>query len=479
MVKQVSAPEPLLEEPLLDDDWLDTLEGHPQRRTFKQFLQDSMASPARWVRRISMFASTTPGQIIAMMLVLTIALVAAGFSMSQSMATRQRALDSLLNATEPMANSANSLYSSLSQADTISTTSFVQPGLLTQEQLGSYLAALDSSAATAVAIHEGAVAAVDKQTGEEISTLVTDILRDLPVYAALMERAKVNQRLGNPVGVAYMTEASSVMRGQMLDTADELTRLTQAEVAEEMRRLSAPQWVPLSGLVAALIFLALAQWWLWVVFRRRLNRGFLAATAAILVAVTWVSVANFEAWQNGAVGFETAAEPWQRLADSRIDAQESRTDETLALLSRQSVMRSSQSFELTHANISAALDSAERNGGPGISEETIASARTALADWSAAHNQLIAMLSDGRFEAAIDLLNAEEFEVGRPGSAATFAQLDADLEALTEQTRENTRAYINASLDATRLVSSAVALLTLVAVVCIWFGIRRRLREYM
>ncbi|MCP1387629.1 hypothetical protein M5J20_05430 [Corynebacterium sp. TA-R-1] len=478
--------------PQLDDEWLDALEGAPQQRTPWQVVQDTFTGPARWARRISVFAATTPGQIIAMMLVLTLSLAAAGFSMSQSMASRQRALDTLITSTEPMANSAHLLYSSLSQADTVSTTSFVQPGLLTQEQLGTYLASIDRAAVTAGDILEGTVATVGSSFGSaapsgqdadavraEISSLVTEILRDLPMYTAIMERAKVNQRMGNPVGIAYMTEASSVMREQMLKNAEDLSSLTQDEVAAEVQRLSSPQWVPLSGLVAALVFLIIAQWWLWRAFRRRLNKGFIAATAAIIVAICWVGVSNFQSWQNGVVGFERAAEPWQRLADSRIDAQESRTDETLALLSRQSVSRSSQSFELTYLHVTQALDATEELGGPTISEATVASARQALEDWASAHQELVSALSDGRFEHAINLLNATEGADGRPGSAAAFRQLEDDLQELINQTRENTRVHINASLDATRLVSGAVAGLSAFAVVCIWIGIRRRLGEYM
>ena len=158
----------------------------------------------------------------------------------------------------------------------------------------------------------------------------------------------MNQRLGNPVGVAYMTEASTVMREQMLRSADRLSSVTQQEVAAEVKRLSSPQWVPISGLIAALVLLAAAQWWLWRVFRRRLNRGFVAATLCIVVAIVWAGVSNFQSWQSGVVGFNQAARPWEQLTDARIQAQESRTDETLALLSRRSLTRSAQSFDLTY-----------------------------------------------------------------------------------------------------------------------------------
>lgn len=475
MVQQLSERAP---EPSLDDEWLDrldTVEGQPERRTTWQMLQDTFTGPARMARRMSVFLASTPGRIIAMMMVLTIALLAAGFSMSQSMGTRQRALDTLITATEPMSHSAHLLYSSLSSADTVATSGFVQPGLLTREQLALYMASIDRAAATAADIYEGAVVAESVDGGfgvaheGEITEYVTEILRDLPVYTALMERAKVNQRLGNPVGVAYMTEASTVMREQMLRSADRLSSVTQEEVAVEAKRLSSPQWVPLTGLIAALVFLVVAQWWLWRVFRRRLNRGFLAATLCIVVAIGWVGVSNFQSWQSGVVGFNQAARPWEQLTNARIQAQESRTDETLALLSRRSATRSAQSFDLTYKNVSEALDAFEEVSG---SPPELLSARRALDQWTAGHKELSAALADGRFEAATDILNA------RPGSAEAFAQLDSDLQHLINVSRENTRVYITASLDATRLVSSAVAVLTLLAVACIWVGIRRRLGEY-
>lgn len=442
----------------LDDDWLDHVEGSPDTRG------NWFAGPARFLRRTSHFFGATPGQIVTMMVVLTLALVAAGAAMSQSMASRQRALDTVLTATEPMAHSAHLLYSSLSQADTVATTSFVQPGLLSQEQLALYMASIDRAAVTAAEIYEGAVA-VDLDVTED----VTEILRDLPIYTALMERAKVNQRQGNPVGVAYMSEASTVMREQMLPAADRLSRRTQDEVAAEVVRLSSPQWVPLSGLFAALLFLLLAQWLLWRIFRRRLNRGFLAATAAIVVAIAWVGVSNFQSWHSGAVGFERAAQPWEELTSARLQAQESRTDETLALLSRQSVTRSVQTFDETVADVTEALDSFEALHG---ADPTVASARAALERWASQHETLVNQLADGEFEAATTTLNA------RPGTDAGYGQLDDDLRDLINTSRENTRVYINASLDATRLVSTAVAVLTLVAVACIWIGIRRRLGEY-
>ena len=298
-----------------------------------------------------------------------------------------------------------------------------------------------------------------------------DIQRDLPVYAALNERARVNQRMGNPVGVAYMSEASGIMRSRMLVAASEVNALTRADVAAEMRRLSQPQWIPLSGLLAALAFLLLAQWWLWRVFRRRLNRGFLAATLAIVVSLCWVGVSNFQSWRNGSVGYERAAQPWEELTAARIDALETRTDETFALLRRQSVVHSSRAFDGTYASVSGALGTVESYGG---SQQPIDDARAALNTWAYEHNELVAALNTGSYDQAAALLASG----GAAGETAS-RELDATLSELIASSRGSTRAYIDASLDATRRVSAAVALLSVLAVMCIWLGIRRRLGEYL
>ena len=262
-----------------------------------------------------------------------------------------------------------------------------------------------------------------------------------------------------------------------------------------MARLSAPQFVPLSGLFAALIFLIAAQWWLWRTFRRRLNKGFLVATASMLVAVLWVSVSNLQLWQSGFVGFTRAAEPWEQLTAARIDAQEARTDETFALLRRQSVAQSSRSFDATHEKIVDALQATNvvlaQHSGRNSSEATreterlITSAHVALAKWQDNHTALLSAIDNGQYQEAVVLLTGQEpgdegdeTRAGEVGATA-YRQLDADLQELIAISRVSTREYITASLDATRLVSGAVALLSLLAVLCIWIGIRHRIAEYL
>ena len=473
MVQQAS----VIDDAPLDDAFVDELEALPENRSARVKMAETFTGPLRWVRRVIDFITTTPGQLLSMMLVLTLALIAAGVSMSQTMAARQEAMDVLVNSTEPMSNSAHTLITSLSQADTIATSTFVQPGISSEYDMNRFMESVDMAVIAANEVLEGTVDSGARD--DEIRRLVLQIQRDIPVYAGLMERAKTNQRMGNPVSVAYMSSSSNVMRERMLGNATELFNLTREQVADEMERLARPQWVPLSGLVAALIFLLLAQVWLWKVFRRRLNRGFIAATVMLLIAIIWASVANYSVWQSGQRDFERASTPWEELTSARIDAQETRTDEIFALLRRQSVSDTDLTFSETYDSVSRALDSASAPPSGSTDPDLIASAREALDQWDEAHTQFAQTLGDGEFDTAVQVLTEPNPGEGVASSSRAYTRLDNALSGLIGQSRQDMREYIVASFDATSAVAGAVMAFTALSVLSIWLGIRRRLREYL
>ena len=66
-----------------------------------------------------------------------------------------------------------------------------------------------------------------------------------------------------------------------------------------------------------------------------------------------------------------------------------------------------------------------------------------------------------------------------PSASTAYTELDANMVTLIESARAEMRNYIHTSLDATRLVSTVVALLSLLAVISMWFGVQRRFREYV
>lgn len=460
----------------LQDTWLDEVSAPSSSSE-----QASAVPVFRQVRRTASFLTTSPGKLSIITVILTLAIAAAGISMSSSSASRQEELNELLSSTEPMSNSAHRLYTSLSAADAYATTGFVQAGVESETTRDAYNEAVDSAV---VAATESVLGTTPED--QRIRDLVGLIQRELPTYTGMVESARSHHRAGNAVSDAYMSNASSLMREELLPAADEIFRLTSMSVSDQQKRLTAPQWVPLSGLVAAIIFLAAAQWWLWRLTRRRFNRGFLTATGLIGLAIVWVILSNLATWTAGSQGFSEASRPWDMLTSSRIDAQRAYSAETLSLVQRYSLEDLTDSFEHTQAKVTAALDEFEASDAVNETLQTsdaadaTQKARESLDGWAYSHDRFTAALTAGDYDEAVRQATAatprpEE----RATSAGAFRGLDNALQKLIEQSRNSMRNYIQEGLSAMAMVSTAVLILTVLAILSVWLGIRPRLQEYL
>ena len=462
-----------------EDAWLDSLEEAPPRtglRGLRDKFYDSLGGTGRWMGNAWSFLTTSVGRLLALMVLLSVMLLASGYAMSQSGQSRENALETLLSATEPTSNSAHTLYTSLSQADTLATTSFVQPGLQTAESHRRYVATIDKAVIAADEVVRGsAVAGAHTEHSAEVQELVRDIQRMLPQYTGLMERAQANQRVGNPLGVAYMTQASTLMRETMLAKAERLLNITRDQVDDEMRRLTLPQFVPLSGLLAGIAALVFTQWVLWRMFRRRLNRGFLVSTALMLAATVWVISANSAAWLAGTRGFEAASHQFEQLTSARITAQETRTTETLTLLTRRMGDRSATEMGDTADEVTRALDTLP----PSADEELVATTRRALTDWRVSHSRMMTALQQGDYEHAVDIAASQELVDASPSAATSFHTLDKGLADLISQSRTDLRSHVTNSLKASDSVAPGVMVLTILAFLMAWIGVRPRIQEYL
>ena len=286
----------------------------------------------------------------------------------------------------------------------------------------------------------------------------------LPVYTGLVETAWANNQQGNPVGVAYMSEASTLMREDLLPAASQLNVLTGQNVDKQQKALTEPLWVPLTGLVVALIALLVGQIWLAGITNRRLNRGMLCASVLMVVATLWGGTANAITWRTGSLGYERAAAPLNALTDARVMAQQARTQEMLALVWRQSLEDSTNTFEAAAHSVEKTL--------AGFSGPTADAARIALGRWVDAHNHIITALDAGDYERAQRLALQTNEE-------SSYPKLDSTLATLIDATRGTMRSYINQGIAASTFVSTMVLMLSLLSVFCLWLGIRPRLQEYL
>lgn len=444
--------------PVTQDHWLDAVGSQePSKR------QRAFAIVRGWLDSLD-FLSTSPGKLAAVTTLVSIAIFAAGYAMSLSSDDRQQALDTLITTTEPMSYASHNIYSSLSIADTTATTGFVQAGVEDPSTRDRYSEAIRLAS---ISLAEAAA-----QQNEETSPLILEVQQQLPVYTGLVETARANNRVGNPVGAAYMAEASALMREQILPTAANLYAITSDEMTTQQAHLTKIQWIPISGLVAAVILLVVAQWWLFRVTRRRLNAGFVVATVLMVIATGWVGAANFMNWSAGSAAYQEASAPLFSLTNARIQAQKARTEETLSLIRRQNVNTSDTTFAQATKRINEALDLFEHSSlnETTADKQTLLTARSNVESWTTHHRSLLQAQDTGDYSAAVAHIS---------GNTSSFDALDQDLAALMGKARTSLRSYINEGLSATRLVATPVLLLSLFSVFAVWIGIRPRFQEYL
>lgn len=453
---------------VLDDDWLDQEPQSEQQKKLSGLWYEFMHQPFTWLRRLIAFLRSTPGKMTSLVIVVSLSILAAGLSMSQSSAERRADLDSLISNTEPVSHTAHNLYTSLSLADTSATVGFVRSGRAVESARENYTQNVQEAARSAALTGSGL------HSDEAMGYLVT-VNQLLPVYTGLVDTAWSNNRQGNPVGAAYMSEANALMRMQILPAANELYRLSSQEVINSQNRLATPQWIPISGLLAALLFLVMAQVWLAKTTRRRLNRGFLAATVFMTIATVWVTMASIITWQAGSNAYQEAARPLEKVTSARIMAQQARTNETLALVLRQAQDSSQSTFPTAQVAVRDALTSFEESVlmDEQVNRKHVVEAQNAMDEWTINHNELLNELSTGNYERAVELA------LGKDGEQTQYAVLDSELASLADDTRETLRSYMSQGVAASRFVNVAVLVLSLLAVLAVWIGIRPRLQEYL
>lgn len=453
---------------VLDDDWLDQEPQSEQQKKLSGLWYEFMHQPFTWLRRLIAFLRSTPGKMTSLVIVVSLSILAAGLSMSQSSAERRADLDSLISNTEPVSHTAHNLYTSLSLADTSATVGFVRSGRAVESARENYTQNVQEAARSAALTGSGL------HSDEAMGNLVT-VNQLLPVYTGLVDTAWSNNRQGNPVGAAYMSEANALMRMQILPAANELYRLSSQEVINSQNRLATPQWIPISGLLAALLFLVMAQVWLAKTTRRRLNRGFLAATVFMTIATVWVTMASIITWQAGSNAYQEAARPLEKVTSARIMAQQARTNETLALVLRQAQDSSQSTFPTAQVAVRDALTSFEESVlmDEQVNRKHVVEAQNAMDEWTINHNELLNELSTGNYERAVELA------LGKDGEQTQYAVLDSELASLADDTRETLRSYMSQGVAASRFVNVAVLVLSLLAVLAVWIGIRPRLQEYL
>ncbi|MGS2804670.1 hypothetical protein [Nocardia sp. MW-W600-9] len=409
-----------------------------------------------WVRR---FAATTPGVIGAVLMVTAVACLIAGSTVGQQLDAKIGRTEQVLDRTEPLAFAAQSLYVSLSAADAGAATAFLSGGVESPQVRDTYEQSLAEAAA---ALADATAGATDAQT----RAIVARIAADLPTYTGLVETARANNRQGFPVGSAYLRQASDLMQTSLLPNAEQLNQARFAAVREDQHSIGA---LPLTSVVLLLLVLAACGAGSVLLLRRTnrlVNPGVALAAAAALLALVWSTAATLTAARLLETGDTGAGARVENLASARILAQQARTDETLALITRGDITAPENAFHTHTRDLEQRLTAA----GAGDSE-----AGRALTNWRAGHNAQRTAYEKADYAGAV----TQAIGTGSDSSATSFARLDRELRDALAQARTDLRDGVDAAGATFTLSPFGTLILLLAAAGAVVTGLWPRLKEFL
>ncbi|MDV8024385.1 hypothetical protein [Rhodococcus sp. IEGM 1330] len=407
--------------------------------------------PVRYTMR------STPARLVAMGTALVVLALTVGNLASTAVTDRVDTLGTLLVRTEPFANSAQNLYGALSVADAAAATAFIAGGLEPPEVRERYSQALGEASSELIAASAGVT-----ENDAATSAVLTQIAAGLPVYSGLVETARANNRSGNPVGAAYLGEASTMMQTSLLPLAEKLYTEQASRVSADQERFTSPPLFAIGSLVFLLLMTGLAQWYLSRTTRRTLNVGFLTATVAVAGLLGWMLVVGLVSSIATDRAIDRGVSPLKSYTTGFILAQQARADETLDLARRGGGQDYGESFD---ANVSRLTEMFQ--GDTAVID--------ALNTWSVSHSRIDSALEVGDFNGAVSIATG----TGESDSAAAFTALDSVLVDGIENARSELRSNIDRSVWVLSGLSNGAYVLTVVASVAFGVGLFPRLREYL
>jgi hypothetical protein len=295
----------------------------PNRAPAPRSTFDTVAQRARAA------ASGTPGRLRLASLAIVISLVVALVVTLGAVGARQGATRDAGLTVEPLVVGTQDLYGSLADADSAAADAFLSGGIEPAAVVSQYSADINNAADKLVQVTRQATnpaARADLQT----------ISQQLPVYTGLIEAARANNRQNLPVGAAYLRQASTVMRTQILPAVNRVYQLEAARLHQ--RYSSAGAGADTIGVIVfALIALAVligVQLWLAGRTNRVFNLPLAGATILVLAVLVWTLVAFAGAHHSMAQAKRGGSDAVEVLARARSVALQASSDESLAIVAR-------------------------------------------------------------------------------------------------------------------------------------------------
>jgi hypothetical protein len=418
------------------------------------------ARPAGWRSRVD--PATTPGMLGLLLVVLIVLSIGWGALAWLTASQHASAAGNVVSVSEPLSLDAEQIYQDLSDANDTAASAFLSGGLEPAAALNRYNADIN---AAAVRI-EAAGTAQDATVRADLTVLSAD----LPVYTGEVQTAQADNRLGLPLGAAYLREASTLLRGPMLTAAGNIYTGENAQLTAASAQATGLPLLVIAVVVGLIGGFVLIRSWRWVARRthRIINYGLLVVAVAGAVSLVWLGGAYAAGRSDLLHAEQHGSAPAEALARADVVALQMHADESLTLIDNTGDDSYQQDFLAEQKLLGP---------GPGTLLAAVtapAGAVSAGADakaWYSAHVALRALDDNGNHAAAV--------QSALSGAAATqFAKLSTALSngITADQAVFATSARSGQSAFTGLALGMAGGTLIMIAA-CVW-GLSRRLGEY-
>lgn len=384
---------------------------------------------------------------------------------------RTSAIGEITEVRGPTSVDAQTLYRALADADATAATAFLAPD---GESAGLRTRYLDDIAKATAALTV-ALRGADDRDAEHLRVVADQ----LPVYTGLVETARANQRLGVPLGGAYLREASELMQRTILPAATELFQQSNRLLAAEHRHAAATPWpVVLLALLTAGALLA-AQMLLSRRSRRTFNRGLVAASLVTTLALLWSGTALTVSGRQLDSGARDGAGLVGLLAEAGRYALAARANESLTLVARGGGAEFEKRFagqldQMIGPSGESGLFALAIERAPAGDRRLIDEARDAVVHWRELHVQVRAADDGGDWNRAVELAT----QPGSTGLPAVFERMDDALSEAIDIGNDRVDRQAERAGEALALLSAGLVLLTTGLVAGVVLGFRPRIAEY-
>ncbi|MFK0296087.1 hypothetical protein ACIQU6_37215 [Streptomyces sp. NPDC090442] len=442
---------------------------------------------AEGLDRLRAATTTEPGRLRALGAVLALLVVVFGATTAWQVSDRSAAADDVVRRSQPLTADAADVYRSLADADTTAAAGFLAGGAEPEATRQRYAADLAKASHLLVKAASNARGA-DAEGGpaDPAGAQIARLNQLLPRYAGLVETARANNRLGLPLGGAYLRYANEQMRSELLPAARALYVAETQRLAVDHQRATAWPWFALAAGVTAIGALAWAQRRHYRRTNRVFNRGLLAATVATAAALLWLAAGHTVARAGLSDAYGHGVRSLEALNVARIEALRARGDENLTLVARGAVLTRDQKdfYEVDYqagmralagpgpkatGELGKALALADDAAGRGPVREAVAA--TGL--WRERHAEARQADDRGDYERALAKV------IGGAGSTgASFDRVDTGLGRALVHEQQRFRSAADggrAAFDGLAVGGAALAVLAAAAAL---LGVGRRLSEY-